>query len=132
MILVPVTYKGGVYRNEEIMDLIEDLKRDFDTAIVYITHDLGVVAEMCDSVVVMYLGRVVEEGPVGRHLPQRQAPVHAGAALCNPRASSGERKKGKGARRRSAVRHQHSLRLQVPPSLPAEDGQMRTRSAGNG
>ncbi|MGD2041510.1 MAG: ABC transporter ATP-binding protein, partial [Anaerolineae bacterium] len=47
-----------------VLDLIEDLKRDFDTAIVYITHDLGVVARVCNYVGVMYAGEMVETGPV--------------------------------------------------------------------
>ncbi|MFP4032239.1 MAG: ABC transporter ATP-binding protein [Desulfococcaceae bacterium] len=47
----------------QILDLMLKLKDEFDTAIQMITHDLGVVAEMADRVVVMYAGRVVEEGP---------------------------------------------------------------------
>ena len=46
----------------QILDLMNDLKKKTDTAIMLITHDLGVVAEMCDHVVVMYSGKVVEEG----------------------------------------------------------------------
>ncbi len=48
----------------QILDLMNDLKKKTDTAIMLITHDLGVVAEMCDHVVVMYSGKVVEEGDV--------------------------------------------------------------------
>jgi peptide/nickel transport system ATP-binding protein len=48
----------------QILDLLRDLQAREGMAIVLITHNLGVVAEMCDAVVVMYLGRVVEEGPV--------------------------------------------------------------------
>ena len=47
-----------------VLDLIEELKRDFNTANIFITHNLGVVAEMCQDVVVMYLGKVVEQAPV--------------------------------------------------------------------
>ncbi|MBI5301349.1 MAG: ABC transporter ATP-binding protein [Chloroflexi bacterium] len=48
----------------QILDLLRDLQNQRGMAIMLITHNLGVVAEMCDDVVVMYLGRVVEEGPV--------------------------------------------------------------------
>jgi peptide/nickel transport system ATP-binding protein len=45
----------------QILELIERLQREFDTAVVVITHDLGVVAEMADEIAVMYAGRVVEQ-----------------------------------------------------------------------
>jgi peptide/nickel transport system ATP-binding protein/oligopeptide transport system ATP-binding protein len=48
----------------QIMDLMVRLKEEFKTAIVLITHDLGVIAEMASRVVVMYAGKVVEEAPV--------------------------------------------------------------------
>jgi peptide/nickel transport system ATP-binding protein len=46
----------------QILDLLQDLQRDFDAAVIIITHDLGVVAEMADDVLVMYAGRCVEYG----------------------------------------------------------------------
>lgn len=48
----------------QILDLMKQLKQSNDTAILLITHDLGVVAEMCDRIAVMYCGEVVEEGDV--------------------------------------------------------------------
>ena len=48
----------------QILDLMENLKQKIGTSILFITHDLGVVAEICDDVVVMYSGRVVEKGDV--------------------------------------------------------------------
>ena len=48
----------------QILDLMENLKQKTGTSILFITHDLGVVAEDCDDVVVMYSGRVVEKGDV--------------------------------------------------------------------
>ncbi len=48
----------------QIMDLIQRLKEEFNTAILLITHDLGVIAETASRVVVMYAGKVVEEAPV--------------------------------------------------------------------
>jgi peptide/nickel transport system ATP-binding protein len=46
----------------QILELIERLQSEFDTAVVVITHDLGVVAEMADEIAVMYAGRIVEQG----------------------------------------------------------------------
>lgn len=48
----------------QILELLRDLQRDFGMAIMYITHNLGVVAEMVDEAIVMYLGKVVERAPV--------------------------------------------------------------------
>jgi oligopeptide/dipeptide ABC transporter ATP-binding protein len=50
----------------QILDLLRRLQRETGMAIMLITHDLGVIAEMADDVVVMYLGRVVEQGPVDK------------------------------------------------------------------
>ena len=47
----------------QILDLLQDLQREFNSAIIIITHDLGVIAEMADDVLVMYAGRAVEYGP---------------------------------------------------------------------
>ncbi len=46
----------------QVLDMMNDLKKKFNTALVMITHDLGVVAKMCDEVAVMYAGRIVESG----------------------------------------------------------------------
>jgi len=48
----------------QILALLRELQRKYDTAIIFITHDLGVIAQMAHYVVVMYLGSVMEEGPV--------------------------------------------------------------------
>src|SRR5436853_289297 len=53
-----------VTTSAQILDLMQELQQDLGMAIMYITHDLGVIAEMADEVVVMYLGRVVEHADV--------------------------------------------------------------------
>ena len=56
----------------QILNLLRDLQSRRDTAIVFITHDLGVIAQIARHVVVMYLGRVMEQGPVDEifHAPK--------------------------------------------------------------
>ena len=57
----------------QILALLRELQRKYQTAIIFITHDLGVIAQMANYVVVMYLGRVMEEGPVDEIF---HAPMH--------------------------------------------------------
>ena len=56
----------------QILNIIRELQRDLNTAVMFITHDMGVVAQMADEVVVMWRGRPVEQGPVEQifHRPQ--------------------------------------------------------------
>jgi len=58
----------------QILDLLQDLQREFNSAIIIITHDLGVVAEMADDVLVMYAGRAVEYGPCKEILVHPEMP----------------------------------------------------------
>ena len=51
-----------VYDDAQILDLLRNLKDQINSSIMFITHDLGVIAEMADYVVVMYAGRIVEQG----------------------------------------------------------------------
>ena len=69
----------------QILDLMVDLKRDFGTAIIMITHDLGVVAGLCDRVMVMYAGRVVEKGDVRDLYYRPQHPYSLGLLGSMPR-----------------------------------------------
>ncbi len=58
----------------QILDLLQDLQNEFHSAIIIITHDLGVVAEMADDVLVMYAGRAVEYGPCKEILTHPEMP----------------------------------------------------------
>ncbi len=68
-----------------ILDLVEELKARHGSAILYITHNLGVVARFCHRVVVMYAGEVVEEGPVARVFARPAHPYTRGLLSCVPR-----------------------------------------------
>ncbi|WP_374723414.1 ABC transporter ATP-binding protein [Calidifontibacillus erzurumensis] len=62
----------------QILGLMKKLNRDFNTAIMLITHDLGVVAEVCQRVIVMYSGKIVEEGDVRTIFKNPKHPYTAG------------------------------------------------------
>jgi peptide/nickel transport system ATP-binding protein len=62
----------------QILDLLQDLQREFDTAIILITHDLGVIAEVADDVLVMYAGRAVELGSMTQLLTRPAMPYTRG------------------------------------------------------
>ena len=69
----------------QILHLMHELQQDTGTAIILITHDLGVVAEVADEVVVMYAGRVVEQGPVQALFEEPQHPYTVGLLGSIPR-----------------------------------------------
>jgi oligopeptide transport system ATP-binding protein len=69
----------------QILELLLQLKRDLGMAIVLITHDLGVVAGLSDRVMVMYAGRIVEEGPVDAMFEVPQHPYTLGLLRSTPR-----------------------------------------------
>ncbi len=62
----------------QILKLIRELQRESGTAVILVTHDLGVVAEVADDVAVMYAGRVVESGPVAAVFGDPQHPYTIG------------------------------------------------------
>jgi oligopeptide/dipeptide ABC transporter ATP-binding protein len=72
----------------QILDLMRSLQRDMGMAILLITHDLGVIAEMCDDVVVMYGGRVAECGPVEQIFRAPSHPYTRGLLHSIPRLST--------------------------------------------
>ena len=74
-----------------ILDLVADLKQKHGSAILYITHNLGVVARFCHRVVVMYAGEVVEEGPVSRVFSKPAHPYTRSLLTCIPRLDLSKR-----------------------------------------
>ncbi|RVT86658.1 ABC transporter ATP-binding protein [Rhodobacteraceae bacterium CCMM004] len=74
-----------------ILDLILELRRDIGLAVVFVSHDLGVIYNACDRVAVMYGGEIVETGPVGEILSAPTHPYTAALIRCIPRIESGPR-----------------------------------------
>jgi peptide/nickel transport system ATP-binding protein len=72
----------------QILDLMRDLKRRVGAAIILITHDLGVVAEVAERVMVMYAGRKVEEAPVGKLFRNPRHPYTQGLLGAVPKLGS--------------------------------------------
>ena len=111
----------------QILDLVRELQAEHGTAVVLITHDLGVIAETADEVAVMYAGRVAELGPLtGVDRPPR-APLHVGA----PAVAAERRGLALGAappdRGLAAEPHLGPERLPVPPALSVRHGGLPAR-----
>lgn len=68
----------------QVLDLMRSLKEEFSTAMVMITHDLGVVGEVCDHVAVMYAGRIVEAGSLEQIFGNARHPYTLGLFRCIP------------------------------------------------
>ena len=69
----------------QILELLRDLQKDFGTSIILITHDLGVVAEIADDILIMYAGKAIEYGSVSNVLKQPQHPYGWGLLTSIPR-----------------------------------------------
>ncbi|MCA0043953.1 dipeptide/oligopeptide/nickel ABC transporter permease/ATP-binding protein [Celeribacter litoreus] len=76
----------------QILSLLDELRRSRGLAIVFITHDFGVVAQLCDRVAVMYGGRIVEEGPTTDILDRPAHPYTARLMACVPELGGGKRR----------------------------------------
>ncbi|GAB4543838.1 MAG: ABC transporter ATP-binding protein [Anaerolineae bacterium] len=71
----------------QIIDLMRRINQKRSTAIILVTHDLGLAAEFCDTIAVMYAGRIVEQGPVEDVVGSPQHPYTRGLLNCRPRIS---------------------------------------------
>ncbi len=67
-----------------ILDLMRDLKEEAGLSMIFISHDLGVIAEVCDRVAVMHQGKIVEEGAVQQILQSPEHPYTRGLVACRP------------------------------------------------
>ncbi|QOL80979.1 dipeptide/oligopeptide/nickel ABC transporter permease/ATP-binding protein [Pseudooceanicola spongiae] len=76
----------------QILSLLNELRRERGLAIVFITHDFGVVAQLCDRVAVMYAGRIVEQGPTEAVLAAPAHPYTRRLIACVPELGEGRRK----------------------------------------
>jgi oligopeptide/dipeptide ABC transporter ATP-binding protein len=75
---------------KQILDLLDRLRRELRLGLLFITHDLGVVAQVADRIAVMYAGRIVEEGPVGDVLRAPRHPYTQGLLAASPTLEHGK------------------------------------------
>jgi peptide/nickel transport system ATP-binding protein len=74
----------------EVLDLVATLRQEFDTSVLFISHNLAVIAKMCDRVGVLYAGELVEQGPARQVFEDPRHPYTVGLLRCIPRR--GQRK----------------------------------------
>jgi peptide/nickel transport system ATP-binding protein len=92
-----------------VLDLVEDLRKDFDTAILFITHNLGVIARVSDRIGVMYAGEVVELATVDEFFANPRHPYTQGLIRCLPKL---------GLSKTDSVLYHIPGRVPPPDSLP--------------
>ena len=97
----------------QILELIQKINKKFKTAVILITHDLGVVAGMCDNVCVMYAGRIVEQAPTEELYAAPSHPYTQGLIASVPRMDESDK-----AKRLFSIEGQPPNVIDLPPCCP--------------
>ncbi|MBD2868706.1 ABC transporter ATP-binding protein [Paenibacillus sp. IB182493] len=93
----------------QVLELMKRLQREFGMAILLVTHDLGVIAEMCDEVAVMYLGKIVEQAPMKDIFRNPKHPYTKGLLRSMPRLG------GSKAKRLESIEGSVPIPVNMPP-----------------
>ncbi len=112
----------------QILDVLLELRRRRSLTLLFVTHDLSLAWAICDRVAVMYLGRVVEQGPAAQVIEQPQHPYTRALVDAVPVPRAGRGRAARAALRRAARRGPDPRRLPLPPALPAPLRRPATRS----
>ena len=112
----------------QILDLLKELTRETGSALILITHDLGVVARYADRVVVMYGGRIVETAPARELYADPRHPYTRGLMASVPRLD-GDARTPPGADRRPAARPRRAAAAAAPSRRAARMRSIRCRAA---
>ena len=110
----------------QILDVLDRIRREFNTAVVMITHDLGVIARIADRVQVMYAGRVVERTDVDALFDQPTHPYTQGLLHSIPRHGLRPSDPDPGCPAQHAAA---TVGLRVPDAVPVRDRCLRRRAA---
>jgi oligopeptide/dipeptide ABC transporter ATP-binding protein len=102
----------------QVLDLMRRLQRELGMAILFITHNLGVVAEMAREVAVMYGGIVVEQGPIAAIFGSPLHPYTRGLLRSVPRIGTDGAEEGGSERRLEAIPGSVPSPLDLPPGCP--------------
>ena len=113
----------------QILDLLRELVADRGTSLVLITHDLGVVAGMCERVQVMYAGTLVEEGTASELFAAPRHPYTLGSAPERPAARHGPAAAASPDSRRAAEHAQRAGLVPVRAAVPQPDRPVHRRAA---
>ena len=107
----------------QYLKLLKELQEASNIGLIFITHDFGIVAKMCDRVAVMYAGRDRRDGRRAGHLQQPVAPLHRGPVVIGPEAGRG---RGSPVFHRGATADAPRLAAGLPlrAPLPIRHGQM--------
>ena len=113
----------------QILNLFMELRRELDLTYLFISHDLGVVEHLSDRVVIMYLGRVVEEAPSEEVFAAAEPPLYPGAAGrgAADRDAQARLRRGEG---RDPLAAEPAHRLPFPSALPLRLRPLQGRAAG--
>ena len=112
----------------QILALLDDLQQRLGMAIIVITHDLGVVAEIADEIAVMYAGRIVEHGPTSGDLNRPTAPIHLGIAEVDSALGRRQRSRAGADPGTPTELDQSPAWLPFPSALPVRE---RTNTPGS-
>ncbi|MEL4027666.1 ABC transporter ATP-binding protein [Caldifermentibacillus hisashii] len=112
----------------QILDVINELKKELNMGVIMITHDLGVVAEVCTRVAVMYLGQVIEEAPVDNIFTNSLHPYTKGLLKSIPKIDGDRNKKLFTIEGIVPSLHNIPKGCRFAPRCPFADEQCRTQS----
>ena len=114
----------------QILELMHQLQEEMGMALIFITHDLGVVAEICDRVMVMYSGKVMEQADVDSIYANPRHPYTRGLLSCIPRIDSEPKTPLPTMAGMVPGNRRHNIRLPVQYALLLSFGDLRHRERG--